>query len=142
MEFLNNLHVKIISIPKVAGQESLMERINHCVDAEFVVFVLSADFHVYSRNQKPVDANVAASQEAVFVLGYLAAKFDRQKIVVLYTEEPDFLCPTQFFDLFYVPVSSAGTWKNEVLRRMNSKLSIPTGLGLSLEKQPVNEIAG
>lgn len=138
LDFLNQLHVKTVTIPKVVGQETLMERINHSLDAEFVIFVLSADFHLYSRNQRPVDASVVSSQESVFQLGYLAAKFDRQKMVVLYREEADFLCPTEFFDLFYVPVSSTGTWKNEVLRRMNSKLSIPSGLGLSLEKQAIN----
>jgi predicted nucleotide-binding protein len=77
-----------------------------------------------------------ASQEAVFELGYIAAKFDRQHIVVLYQEHADFMMPTEFFDLFYIPITSSGAWKAEVVRRMKVNLAIPAGLGLSMENQP------
>jgi hypothetical protein len=45
MNFLTHLSVKVMSIPKAAGQESLVDRLSHYLDAEFVVFILSADFY-------------------------------------------------------------------------------------------------
>lgn len=134
-EFIKGLPAQVMSIPKSDGQGSLIDRLNKCSSAEFVVFILSADLHVYSKSQRPVDGGFMASQEAVFELGYLAAKFSRQKIVVLYEESDNFIRPTQFFDLFYVPVTTSGVWKAEVLRRMKGKLAIAAGLGLSVEDQ-------
>lgn len=136
MSFLTHLGVQIVPIPKVIGQESLVDRLSHCLDAEFVVFIMSADFYSYSRILRPVDASLVASQESVFELGYIAAKFDRQHIVVLYQEHADFLMPTEFFDLFYIPITPSGAWKAEVVRRMKVKFAIPAGLGLSIENQP------
>ncbi len=134
-EFLKDVSAQVMSIPNSAGQESLIDRLNKCAAAEFVVFILSADFHVYSKDQRPVDGGFMASQEAVFELGYLAAKFSRQNIVVLYEESENFIRPTEFFDLFYVPVTASGVWRAEVLRRMKGKLAIAAGLGLSVEDQ-------
>lgn len=136
INFLTHLPAKVMGIPKAVGQESLVDRLGHCLEAEFVVFILSADFYSYSRTQKPVDASLVVSQEAVFELGYIAAKFDRQHIVVLYQEHADFMMPTEFFDLFYIPITPSGAWKAEVVRRMKGKLAIPAGLGLSMENQP------
>lgn len=136
MAFLGLLSAQVMSIPKPVAQESLIDRLNQCASADFFVFILSADFHTYSRTQRPVDASLMASQEAVFQFGYLAAKFDRQKIVVLYQEEDNFLRPTEYFDLFYVPITPSGAWKAEVVRRMKGNLAVPAGLGLSMENQP------
>ncbi len=136
LNFLNDLPAEVLSIPKAVGQESLIDRLGRCPESDFVIFVLSPDFHFYSRTQRPVDASLMSAQEAVFQLGYFAAKFDRQKMVVLYQEDKDFVLPTEFSDLLYVPLSSSGLWKAEVIRRMKGKLSLPAGLGLSMERQP------
>lgn len=135
-KFLTELPAQVMAIPKAIGQDSLIDRLNKCSAAEFVVFILSADFHIYSKSQRPVDGGMTASQEAVFELGYLAARFNRQNMVVLYEESENFLRPTEFFDLFYVPVTPSGAWKAEVLRRMKGKLAIAAGLGLSVENEP------
>ena len=134
--YLERLPATVMSIPKAVGYQSLIDRLNQCASAEFLVFILSADFHAYSRGQRSVDASLVASQAAAFQLGFLAAKFDRQKIVVLYNEEDEFLRPTEFFDLFYIPITPSGAWKEEVVRRIKGKRTIPAGLGLSLENQP------
>lgn len=136
-KFLTELPAQVMAIPKAVGQESLIDRLNKCAAAEFVVFILSADFHVYSKSQRPVDGGIMASQEAVFELGYLAARFNRQNMVVLYEESDNFLRPTEFFDLFYVPVTPSGVWKSEVMRRMKGKLALAAGLGLSNENEPI-----
>ena len=134
--YLERLPATVMSIPKAVGYQSLIDRLNQCASAEFLVFILSADFHAYSRGQRPVDASLVASQAAAFQLVFLVAKFDRQKIVVLYNEEDEFLRPTEFFDLFYIPITPSGAWKEEVVRRIKGKRTVPAGLGLSLENQP------
>lgn len=135
--FLERVSAKITAIPKAVGQESLMDRLSNCLNADFVVFILSADHHCYPRTQRPVDGNLIASQEAVFELGYFAAKYDRHKMVILYQEHPDFVRPTEFFELFYIPVNPSGTWKGEMLERMKGKRSISERLGLSAPQQPL-----
>jgi hypothetical protein len=112
--FLNEIPAQVLSIPKPVGQECLL---------------------VYSKTQRPIDGGLMASQETIFELGYLAAKFNRQKLVVLYEESDDFLRPTEFFDLFYVPITPSGSWKAEVTRRMKGNLAVAAGLGLSVDDQ-------
>lgn len=129
--FLNLLHIEVIGIPKGGERETLMDRMNQCLNADFVVFILSADFHMYARSQRPADASLAASQSAAFQLGYLAAKFDRKHIIVLYREETEFIMPTEFFDLLYIAVTATGHWKEDVLHRMKGKQEISESLGLS-----------
>lgn len=134
-KFLSELPAEVMPIPGAVGQESLIDRLSKCTAAQFAVFILSADYHYYSKSQRPVDGAIMASQEAVFELGYLVAKFSRRKIVVLYEEIENFMRPTEFFDLFYVPVTANGAWKNEVLRRIKGNQSIETALNLSSENR-------
>lgn len=70
LNFLNDLPAEVLSIPKAVGQESLIDRLGRCPESDFVIFVLSPDFHFYSRTQRPVDASLMSAQEAVFQLGY------------------------------------------------------------------------
>lgn len=135
-KFLSELPAEVMPIPGAVGQESLIDRLNKCTAAQFAVFILSADYHYYSKSQRPVDGAVMASQEAVFELGYLVAKFSRRKIVVLYEETENFMRPTEFFDLFYVPVTANGAWKGEVLRRIKGNHSFEIALNLSVENGP------
>ncbi|MBL8014060.1 MAG: nucleotide-binding protein [Candidatus Omnitrophica bacterium] len=132
-DFLCNLQIEALSIPKGTEQETVMDRMNRCLEADFVVFVLSADFHIYARSLTAADSSLAASQVAAFQLGYFAGKFDRKNMVVLYREETEFVMPTEFFDLFYIPVTASGNWKEDVLRRMKGKQELSESLGLSKE---------
>ena len=61
-----------------------------------------------------------ASQAAIFELGYLVAKLGRQKVAVLYQEDDRFRRPTDYFDLYYVALTSTGSWKTDIANRMKS----------------------
>jgi len=121
MEFLNAMSADVIQKDNDRRRgESLMDQLNRCASTDFAIFVLNADFYFYPRTQSYESARLMAAQEIIFQLGYLVAKLGRERLVVLYQESDYFRRPTDYFDLFYVPVTSNGVWKADLVKRLKA----------------------
>jgi predicted nucleotide-binding protein len=100
--------------------ESLLDHLNRCGAMDFAVVILAADFFFYPRTQKPDSARLMAAQEIVFQMGYLVAKLGRERVVILYQESDHFRRPTDYFDIYYVPVTSNAVWKTDLAKRLKA----------------------
>ena len=121
LEFLNSLTAKVVikDDDRKRG-ESLLDQLNRCAANDFVVFILGADFYFYPRTQDAQTARLMAAQEIIFQLGYLVAKLGRERMVVLYQESDHFRRPTDYFDIYYVPLASNAVWKIDLAKRMKA----------------------
>ncbi len=127
MEFLNTASADVVKKEDDRRRgESLLDQLNRVVSPDFAVFVLSPDFYFYPRTQDVDRARLMAAQEIIFQLGYLVAKLGRERVLVLYQESDHFRRPTDYFDIFYVPMTANAVWKIDLAKRLSAcGISVP-----------------
>ncbi|NLE65510.1 MAG: hypothetical protein GX606_06310 [Elusimicrobia bacterium] len=80
------------------------------------VVVLSEECWVRLKGDGRESPVAGPSPLTCFHLGLLVARLGRDKVVVVHEETPQFLRPTGFFDVNYVPLTSEGGWRQELAR--------------------------
>ncbi len=117
--FLRDRQIEIVRTRRGAqGDKPMAQKVMENPDVSAAIVVLSADDFVYPREGKPAEALMRVEQEVVFELGFWLAKFGRQRVAAIYYDQKRFRCPTEFFDVFYIPYNKQSLWRQELDGRL------------------------
>jgi hypothetical protein len=136
IEFLSAASVEIVQKEDDRRRgETLLDQLDRCASNDFAVFILGADFYFYPRTQSHESSRLMAAQEIIFQLGYLVAKLGRERVVILYQESDHFRRPTDYFDIYYVPLASNAVWKIDLRQRMKA-------CGITIPREEASPLPG
>ncbi|MBF0386771.1 MAG: hypothetical protein HQL20_02820 [Candidatus Omnitrophica bacterium] len=116
---LEHVEAEIVQIPWLFHSgRAIQEQYALHADVRMAVVALGEDcwLSLQGRNN-PADVS-SPSPGVCFGLGYLAGCLGRGRLAVFYRETPAFRRPTDFFELFYVPVDNSRAWESELAARL------------------------
>ena len=117
--FLSKLNISIHRSKEWPyGEQAIMEQFRGEGPFDGAVVILSADCFIYPRERSPLDARLTGNQHLSFQLGFLVGTLGRQKVLVLYKEQPNFLPPTNYFEILYIPLDAFQHWQKELMDRL------------------------
>ena len=121
IEFLISLGLEpILMRDKENSAKPIAVKFTQYNDIDFALAILSGDDFVYRKeNGKPQSSHLKADQGVVFELGFWLGKLGRDRVIAFYYDQKNFRCPTEFFDLRYVPFDKNGGWHWELVERLN-----------------------
>ena len=69
---------------------------------------------------------IRARQNVVLELGYFLGKLDRNRILILHTDDVEIEKPSDFEGIAYLPYDNKGAWKHKVIKELKPQSFILT----------------
>ncbi len=119
----------IYPLTSLLDTRSIRELIAQHPKTDFAFVVMTGDDFVYPREGgKPATAKLKASQEVVFLLGYLLGKFGIQNVFTVYRPQKSFVFPTGAQNLNFVAYEKNGFWTQIFENRLKERGLLDTSL--------------
>ena len=98
---------------------AIIEKFEDCSEAiSFAIILLSPDDKGCDANNFPESAKFRARQNVILELGYFIGKLGRNKVLVLFKDEPYFEHPSDFVGVLYTSFKDG--WELEMVKELQS----------------------
>ena len=117
-EHLARVDAQVVQIPSVYHSGlSIQEQFMVYPDAQMVIVALGEDCWLSVNGTGEIAEISSPAPGVCFGLGYLSGRLGRSRVVALYRDKSSFRRPTDFFELFYIPVDKSHNWRHELTLR-------------------------
>jgi predicted nucleotide-binding protein len=100
---------------------TIIEKFTDYSNVSFAVVLLSPDDECHADGTLPEEAiGFRARQNVIFELGYFIGRLGRERVVALFRQAENFVLPSDYSGVLYVPFDQGGRWQFDLLKEFRA----------------------